>query len=188
MFVPSLGWSKGPDRGKVNRLRKDSVMADEAHHPKFGKLIDFLARLPAVENADTPSRGIGSGQADGSWWVKFSIDIDHDLAWHTVQELAHVLNCLSLEERLASVFKPVSPPPCLNGGPDRFLSWAIEVSDDLRPGALADVLEGRLPKPVEDEAAWLGEADDDPADDDSTADDDDDDEEEGPTGGLEDED
>ena len=57
----------------------------DAHHPKFAKLIDFLVRIPAIETNDTPSRGIGAGQEDGDWWVKFSIDIDHDLAWHTVQ-------------------------------------------------------------------------------------------------------
>ena len=53
----------------------------DAHHPKFAKLIDFLVRIPAIETNDTPSRGIGAGQEDGDWWVKFSIDIDHDLAW-----------------------------------------------------------------------------------------------------------
>lgn len=135
-------------------------MTDETIHPKFVKLIDFLVRMPAIEINDTPSRGFGAGQGDGTWWVKFSIDIDHDLAWHTVQELGHVLNYLSLEERLAGSFKPVSPPPYLNGGPEEFLSWVIEASDDLKPGTLADLLEDRLPKPVEDEAAWYGEADD----------------------------
>lgn len=156
----------------------------DAHHPKFVKLIDFLARIPAVDINNTPSRGLGSGQADGSWWVKFSLDIDHDLAWHAVQELGAVLNYLSVEERLASVFKPVSPPPYLNGGPDEFLSWVIEAPDDLRPGTLADLLEDRLPKPVEDEAAWLGEPDDDEDGDDE----DDDEDEDGPTGWIEDDD
>src|SRR5262249_33520181 len=132
-------------------------MTDEPHHPKFEKLIAFLSRIPAVEDNDTPSRGFGSGTSDGQWWVKFSIDIDNDLAWHTVQELGHVLNYLSVEERLAASFKPVSPPPYLNGGPEEFLSWVIEASDDLRPGTLADMLQERLPKPVEDEAAWFGE-------------------------------
>jgi hypothetical protein len=156
----------------------------DAHHPKFGKLIDFLARVPAVEINDTPSRGIGSGQNDGDWWVKFTIDIDHDLAWHTVQEFGAILNYLSVEERLASVFKPVSPPPYLNGGPDEYLSWVIEAPDDLRPGTLADLLEDRLPKPVEDEAAWLAEADDDEEEDLDP----DDEDEEGPFGSLEDDD
>src|SRR5262245_54255347 len=135
------------------------------HHPKFGKLIDFLVRIPPIETNDTPSRGIGSGEADGQWWVKFSFDIDHDLAWHAVQEFGHVLNYLSLDERLATSFKPVSPPPYLNGGPEEFLSWVIEGPSALAPGTVADQLEARLPKPAEDEAAWFGEADDDPDDD-----------------------
>ena len=153
----------------------------EAHHPKFTKLIDFLARIPAIDINDTPSRGFGSGQEDSGWWVKFSIDIDHDLAWNTVQELGAVLNYLSIEERLASVFKPVSPPPYLNGGPDEYLSWVIEASDQLSPGMLADLLEDRLPKPIEDEGAWFGESDGSDLEDDE-------DDEEGPTGWLEDDD
>lgn len=156
----------------------------DAHHPKFGKLIDFLVRIPAVESNDTPSRGIGSGQNDGDWWVKFSIDIDHDLAWHTVQELGAVLNYLSIEERLASSFKPVSPPPYLNGGPEEYLSWVIEAPDDLRPGTLADLLEDRLPKPVDDEAAWLAEADEDGDEEEDLEPDDED--EEGHFGSLDD--
>lgn len=158
----------------------------DAHHPKFTKLIDFLARIPAIDINDTPSRGFGSGEAGGEWWVKFSIDIDHDLAWHAVQELGAVLNSLSIEERLASVFKPVSPPPYLNGGPEEFLSWVIEAPDALRPGTLADLLEDRLPKPVEDEAAWLGEPDDEDGDEDEEEDLDPDDDQEGPFASLDD--
>ncbi len=163
----------------------------DAHHPKFAKLIDFLVRIPAIETNDTPSRGIGAGQEDGDWWVKFSIDVDHDLAWHTVQELGAVLNYLSLDERLGSVFKPVSPPPYLNGGPEDFLSWVIEAPDELRPGTLADLLEDRLPKPIENEAAWYGEAEEDDEEEDlepdADADDvDDDDDDEGPFGTLDD--
>jgi hypothetical protein len=157
-------------------------MAD-AHHPKFGKLIDFLLRIPALDSNDTPSRGIGSGEeADGGWWVKFSIDIDHELGWRTVQELASVLNSLSLEEGLATVFKPVSPPPYLNGGPEDFLSWVIEGVPELAPGTVATMLEDRLPQPVEDEDAWLGESEDDDEED-LDADDED---EEGPFGSLDD--
>ena len=135
-------------------------MSDEALHPKFQKLIDYLARIPAVDANDTPSQGFGAGEGGGSWWVKFSIDVDHELAWETVQELGHVLNYLSLEERLPTAFKPVSPPPYMNGGPDEFLSWVIEAPDEMRPGTVAEWLEGRLPKPVDDEAAWLGERED----------------------------
>ena len=80
-----------------------------------------------------------------------------------------------MEERLPTVFKPVSPPPSMNGGPDEFLSWVIEAPDDMAPGTVAEWLEGRLPKPVDDEAAWLGEReeDDDEGEDDEDDDDDD---------------
>lgn len=157
----------------------------DAHHPKFGKLIDFLLRIPALDSNDTPSRGIGSGEeADGGWWVKFSIDIDHELGWHTVQELASVLNSLSLEEGMATVFKPVSPPPYLNGGPDEFLAWVIECPDEMTPNRVAEWLESRLPQPVDDEEAWFGEADDDEIEDVEAEGD----EEEGPTGWIEDDD
>ena len=80
----------------------------------------FLTRIPGI----TPP--VATGQEDGLWWVKFSIDIDHPLAWRVVQELGHVLNYVSLSERLPTVFMPVSPPPYLNGGPRDFLSWVIE--------------------------------------------------------------
>ena len=55
--------------------------------------------------------------ADGehAWWFKFSIDVEHALAWQTVQELGHVLNYLSTNERLPTLFFPVSPPPYMNG-------------------------------------------------------------------------
>lgn len=151
----------------------------DGHHPKFTALIDFLARIPSIEIDETPSRGIGSGESDAGWWVKFHIDIDHDLAWNTVQELGHVLNYMSVEERLPTIFKPVSPPVYLNGGPDEYLSWVIE-GREMPPGTVAKWLEERLPKPVEDEAAWLGEADDD-------EDGEDEDEDDGPTGWLDDE-
>jgi hypothetical protein len=153
----------------------------DGHHPKFAKLIDFLVRIPAIEINDTSTRGIGSGESDAGWWVKFQIDIDHDLAWHTVQEMGHVLNYLALNERLPTVFKPVSPPPYMNGGPEEYLSWVIEGAD-MPPGTVATWLEERLPKPVEEEAAWLGEADDEEGGEDE------DENEDGPTGWLEDED
>lgn len=132
-----------------------------APHPRFARLVEFLALIPAVEINDTPSHGIGTGEAGGGWWVKFAIDIDHELAWETVQELGHVLNYLSIEERLPTVFKPVSPPPYMNGGPEEYLSWVIECPDATPPGTIADWLEQRLPKPVDDEAAWRGDSEDD---------------------------
>jgi hypothetical protein len=110
---------------------------------------------PQLRQTTTPSRGIGRGVFDnGVWWVKFHIVTTHPLAWRVVQELGHVLNYLSLEEQLPTVFKPVSPPPYLNGGVE-FLSWVIECpSDDMSPAMVAEWLEGRLPQPVEDPASW----------------------------------
>jgi hypothetical protein len=121
-------------------------MADDA----FDTLATYLRRVPSVNDA------IGTGfDAAGGWWVKLSIDIDHPLAWRVVQELGHVLNLLSLDERLPTVFKPVSPPPYMNGGPKDFLSWVIECGDDdFPPGSCAKWLEGRLPRPVDDPEQW----------------------------------
>jgi hypothetical protein len=112
-------------------------------------LKEYLSRIPAIRGT------IGSGFfEDGRWWVKLTIDIDHPLAWHAVQELGHVLNYLSLNERLPTVFMPVSPPPYMNGGPE-FLSWVIESKDKgFTPEACAEWLEGRLPRPVDDLTQW----------------------------------
>ena len=113
-------------------------------------LVTFLKRVPAVDES------IGAGVTeDGSWWVKFSIDITHPLAWNVVQELGHVLNYLSLEERLPTTFMPVSPPPYMNGGPREYLSWVIECrSPEFTPATCADWLEERLPDPVESVREW----------------------------------
>ena len=114
------------------------------------QLIDYLHQVPAIDAA------IGSGTFDdGRWWVKFGIDIAHPLAWRVVQELGHVLNHLSLEERLPTVFMSVSPPPYMNGGPQEFLSWVIGAKDlTFSPGDCKDWLEGRLPRPVTDPTQW----------------------------------
>ncbi len=72
-----------------------------------------------------------------------------------MQEIGYVLNELSLSERLPTVFKPVSPPPYLNGGPRDYLCWLVECRDKaMKPGTVADWLEGRLPQPVDDVSAW----------------------------------
>jgi len=119
-------------------------------HRDFDKLLAYLQRVPSV------SGSIGSGKFEnGNWWVKFSLDITHPLAWNVVQEFGCVLNHVSLNERLPTVFMPVSPAPYLNGGPTDFLSWVIESKDaSFKPGTVADWLEGRLPNPVEDPAQW----------------------------------
>jgi len=132
-------------------------MLDFAHHDsRFRALLGYLARIPAVKTNATPSRGIGSGVGDdATWWVKFSIDLAHPLAWNVVQECGYVLNCLSLDERLPTVFKPVSPPPYMNGGPHDYLSWLIEcLNGQMAPDTVAEWLEGQLPRPVDDPKQW----------------------------------
>ena len=120
----------------------------------FNSLESYLLRIPAVQAP------IGKGASDGLWWVKFRIDLDHPLAWNVVQELGHVLNYLSVEERLPTVFMPVSPPPYMNGGAKEFLSWVIECKDKaFKPGTCAKWLEGRLPRPVDDETQWQANED-----------------------------
>ena len=115
----------------------------------FKTLIDYLEKVPAIQ------KPIGKGvYNDGLWWIKFTIDIGNNLAWNVVQEFAHVVNYISINERLVAVFYPVSPPPYLNGGP-KFLSWIIETKDkNFKPGTLMKWLEGRLPRPVDDLAQW----------------------------------
>ena len=112
----------------------------------FTTLTEYLSTVPAITSA------IGHGAVDdGRWWIKFEIDINHKFTWHTAQELGHVLNYLSLDERLPTSFHPVSPPPYMNGGPEEFLSWVIECHDpEFRPGTCAKWLLERLTKPVED--------------------------------------
>jgi len=112
-------------------------------------LEDFLRRIPGITWAAR------SGSDQPRWWIKFTIDLESEFAWHVVQELGFVLNYISLEKRLPTVFKPVSPPPYLNGGPKQFLSWVIEAEIPfLDPEHIHKTLEGRLPRPVDDLAQW----------------------------------
>ncbi|MBL0573787.1 hypothetical protein JD522_10170 [Aeromonas hydrophila] len=119
----------------------------------FTKLIEFLEKVPAIHGA------IGKGiEEDGFWWVKFNIDINHNLAWNTVQEFGHILNYMSIDERLPTSFHPVSPPPYMNGGPDEFLSWVIECHNpEFKPSTCAEWLIGSFPNPVEDLEQWAME-------------------------------
>ena len=115
----------------------------------FPKLKEFIAKIPGVKGT------VGTGRhKNGCWWVKFRIDTEHRLAWRVVQELGFVLNYVSVTERLPTVFMPVSPPPYLNGGV-MFLSWVIESRDiAFEPDNCVEWLEGRLPRPVDDEDKW----------------------------------
>jgi len=113
-------------------------------------LVDLLNKIPTIR---VISSDIG---VYSKWWIKFDIDINHKLAWRVVQELGFVLNFISLRELLPTTFKPVSPPPYLNGGPDGCLTWVIESEVAfLDPNYIAAVIAERLPNPLNDEQQWL---------------------------------
>jgi hypothetical protein len=123
-------------------------------HDQLEPLLAFLEQLPAIDMPGGRKSIGGVIAGDGGWWVKFKLDTRHPLAWRVVQELGFVLNYLSLRERLPTVFKPVSPPPYLNGGVE-YLSWVIENDDPgFSPAACAEWLRGRLPDPVTVLDAW----------------------------------
>ena len=117
----------------------------------FKELLDFIRKIPAINNE------VWTGSyEDKNWWIKFSIDIENNLAWNVIQELGHIINYLSLDEKLPASFYPVSAPPYLNGGPHDYLYWIIESKEiDFLPQDLKKWLEGRLPNPVDDIAEWL---------------------------------
>jgi hypothetical protein len=117
----------------------------------FTQLTNYVSQVPSIKP------GIATGVSDhGIWWIKFQIDIEHPLAWRVVQELAFVANYLSVDERLPTVFYPVSPPSYLNGGPGEFLSWVMESEQiDFLPDMLKEWLEVKLPYPVSELDSWL---------------------------------
>jgi hypothetical protein len=117
---------------------------------EFNSLLEFLRKIPAIQHS------IASGfYEDKNWWIKLSLDIENSLAWHVVQELAHVLNYLSVNERLPASFYPVSAPPYLNGGPKNYLYWIIESKEsDFSPDELKGWLKARLPNPVNSIEEW----------------------------------
>ncbi len=123
-------------------------------NPDFEKLLSYLEKLPAIDLPAGRKSIAHDTFENGNWWVKFSLDTSHPLAWRHVQELGYVLNYVSVNERLPTVFMPVSPPPYMNGGVE-FLSWVIESTDPkFSPGQCAEWLEGRLPQPVEELEQW----------------------------------
>lgn len=136
-------------------------MSDQPHNSKLKPLLDFLARIPAVETADDPSMDMASEVSEDSWWVRFSLDIDSEIAWETVQEIAHALNDSANAGKPAALFYPISPAPAQSGGPEEFLSWVIEAGADVDPASVAAWLESMLPNPVEESDAWLGSREDD---------------------------
>ena len=113
-------------------------------------LVDFISQMPAID--PTISSELDE---EGRWFVKFQINIHHQLAWRVVQELSNVINLLSNDERLPTIFYPVSPPPYINGGPEECLSWVIQCGDpEFAPSALVEWLLERLPSPVDEEYSW----------------------------------
>lgn len=120
---------------------------------EFGSLINFVSKIPGINDP------IASGYYEnGNWWLKFSINIKHPIAWNVVQELGHICNFLSLNEPLPTAFYPVSPPPYLNGGPEDYLYWILESTNtDFKQDTMFHWLEDRLPKPVSDLNAWISD-------------------------------
>ncbi len=118
----------------------------------FERLYQFFSKVPSIQQQRISAHGTNGEHA---WWIKFSIGTEHALAWQTVQELGHVLNYLSTNERLPTQFFPVSPPPYMNGEAKDFLAWVIECDHpEFSPDVVCDWLEARLPNPVEDESQW----------------------------------
>lgn len=118
----------------------------------FKRLDEFLKKVPSIGEQGLIAYGSDGKQA---WWIKFQINVEHALAWQTVQELGHVLNYLSTNERLPTQFFPVSPPPYMNGDAKQFLAWVIQCNHpDFSPDVIAEWLEGRLPNPVDDAEKW----------------------------------
>lgn len=113
----------------------------------------LLAKVPCVQSVTT------SGKGEALWWIKFGIDINSRIAWIVVQELGHILNYLSVDDKLPTSFYPVSPPPYMNGGPEDFLSWIIEpVIPFVDTNNVFDYLDGRLPENYDKEENWLLDA------------------------------
>lgn len=119
----------------------------ERLHEGLPKLVALLNEYPGVSVIHHEVT------SDAYWWVKFLIDIEHPRAWQVVQLFAHIFNEISIHERLPTVFKPTSPPPNLNGGPDEALFWVIESTFNyIDPQYIADALRAYgVPRDGEDE-------------------------------------
>jgi hypothetical protein len=132
-----------------NSITVDPDVKHARRQKSLLKLVSLIGSLPAVK------QGIGRSEPeDYCWWIKFSLDRKHPLVWHVIQRLGHVLNYITLEERLDVVFRPVSPPPYLNGGPE-YLSWVIEATKRyVNPETVRKVLRAQLPATLSSEKQW----------------------------------
>jgi hypothetical protein len=118
-----------------------------SHDQTFHALVEYLRQVPAVDRDR-----IHTGADQAGWWIKFSIDVEHDLAWNVIQQFACNLN---VSDSAPAVFKPVARSPRFYGGPGEYLSWVIECkSPDLTPDLLAKDLEEGMPQPVDDRSKW----------------------------------
>ncbi|MBL9017390.1 MAG: hypothetical protein JNL83_24595 [Myxococcales bacterium] len=136
-------------RTSGNDFKKRILIRSRSKYMDFSALLEVLKQLPAMID------GIGSGTEHDMWWVKFRLNTSDAMAWRTIQELGHILNYLSVNDRLSTVFKPVSPPPYMNGGPATYLSWVIEgKTKELSPEKCAEWLRARLPNPIDDLSQW----------------------------------
>jgi len=84
--------------------RKSALEAEPAggvvRDPEFEPLTAFLKKVPSISGAI----GVGAGNGDIAWWVKFTIDVSDPLAWRAVQELP----MCSTTSRSTSGFRPCS--------------------------------------------------------------------------------
>ncbi|MDD3120366.1 MAG: hypothetical protein PHF46_03085 [Candidatus Gracilibacteria bacterium] len=113
------------------------------------ELSNFIEEIPSIKTIDF------GYYKNNNWWIKIKIDISNNIVWNVVQELGHILNYISTNEKLPTIFYPVSPPPYMNGGPNDFLSWIIESKESsFSPINALEWLKGRLPNPVDDLSLW----------------------------------
>ena len=111
---------------------------------RFKKLELFISQLPAIGSS------IASGTYEnGFWWVKFSIDTQHELSWRVVNMFAYAINYLSISEGFSTAFYPVYASPFSEENPEKNLAWIIEsTSQDFMPDELTIWLENHLPNPI----------------------------------------
>lgn len=117
---------------------------------EFKELVAYLQKIPAMSEPIHWQRC-----DDGTWYVGFSLALEHPLAWSAVQELAHVLNTLSVAEHLPTRFllrRHHLISTVLPAG-----TWAGASSRRYPASHQMKCLSGwrRLPQPVDDETKWI---------------------------------
>jgi hypothetical protein len=134
-----------------NCVSTSPLLNDAKRHARVKRLAKLIGTLPGVKG---PVAHNASDQ--WFWWVKFTIDTRHALAWHVIQRLGYVFNYYSIEQHFDTKFMPVSPPPDLNGGPRQYLSWVVEATLGFYdPGPSMEALRRELPQNVKSKAEWM---------------------------------